>query len=396
VSLTPDEQFELLTRDAAEVIPKDELDAKLRLGRPLRVKLGMDPTTSDVHLGSAVPLRKLRQFQDLGHTAVLILGDFTARIGDPSGADKTRPMLPKETVDAYAAKNLEQYGLILAPERLEVRRNSEWLETLDMQHLLELASHYTVARTLERDDFAERYAKGEAITIREFLYPLLQGYDSIAVNSDIEIGGTDQHFNFMVARHLQRAVGQEPQVVLTVPILEGTDGVKKMSQSLGNYIGITEPPEDMFGKLMRVSDELMDKYFRLCTDLSDEEIEATRRERPEARKRRLAFEVVKLYPGEEAARAAADHFDRVFVSREIPEDIPEVSIPADAINDSTVYVPRLLKAIGLAKSASEGRRQIEQGGVYVDGERIETDEVPVDRLRGKVLKVGKRHFRRLR
>ncbi len=388
-------QLEALTANAAEVIPVPELESKLRTGRPLRVKLGLDPTAKDVTLGWAVVLRKLRQFQDLGHTAVLILGDFTAQIGDPSGKDETRPMLTKDEVDAHARQVLEQFDLIVSSDRLEIRRNSEWLESLGAAGLLEVSTHHTVARMLERNDFAERFAEGSAISVREFLYPLLQGYDSVAVEADVELGGTDQHFNLLVGRHLQRVYGQEPQVVMEMPLLEGTDGVQKMSQSLGNYIAITEPAEDMFGKLMRVPDRLMEKYFRLATDLSDEAIADALAQPPQEAKRRLAESVVRLYHGERAGLDSRAHFDRVFKDHELPEQIDDVTIPAHAVKDGRIDVPSLLKALGFASSSSDARRLIDQGGVRLDGAPVEANVIGADEVRGKILRVGKRHFARL-
>jgi tyrosyl-tRNA synthetase len=393
--MDPARQLDVLTSNAAEVIPVPELEGKLRAGRPLRVKLGLDPTAKDVTLGWAVVLRKLRQFQDLGHIAVLILGDFTAQIGDPSGKDETRPMLSKEEVDAHARQVLEQFDLIVSAERLEVRRNSEWLEPLGVAGLLELSTHYTVARMLERNDFAERFAEGSAISVREFLYPLLQGYDSVAVRADVELGGTDQHFNLLVGRQLQRIYGQEAQVVMEMPLIEGTDGVQKMSQSLGNYIAITEPPNDMFGKLMRIPDELMEKYFRLTTDLSDEAVADALTQPPQEAKRRLAESVVRLYHGERAGLDARGHFDRVFKEHRLPEEIPEVEIPPTALRDGRIDIPFLLKVLGLAASTSDARRQIEQGGVHIDDHRIAENDIALDDARGKVLRVGKRHFVRL-
>lgn len=391
-----EEQLKILTSNVTDVIPADELASKLALGRPLRVKLGLDPTAKHVTLGWAVVLRKLRQFQDLGHTAVLIIGDFTAQIGDPSGKDETRPMLSKAEVDQHAANVLAQFDKILSADRLEIRRNSEWLEPLGVAGLLEVSTHYTVARMLERHDFAERFEEGSAISLREFMYPLLQGYDSIAVEADIELGGNDQHFNLIVGRHLQRAYGQDPQVVMTMPLLEGTDGVKKMSQSLGNYIGITEPPDDIFGKLMRVPDELMGKYFRLVTDLADADIARLEdTEPPQNRKRALAHQVVRMYHGEEAAKEAAQRFDRIFVSHEIPEDVSEVAIAAALVKDGSVHIPALLKELGLVSSTSEARRLISEDGVRLDGSVIGTVDVPVSDLRGRVLQVGKRKFVRL-
>lgn len=375
------------------MIPADELKAKIASGRPLRVKLGLDPTAQHVTLGWAVVLRKLRRFQDLGHTAVLIVGDFTARIGDPSGKDETRPMLTKDEVDEHADHLLGQFDKILLADNLEVRRNSEWLEPLGVEGLLEVSTHYTVARMLERNDFAERYEAQEPISMREFMYPLLQGYDSIAVRADVEIGGTDQHFNLLVGRHLQRAYDQEPQVVMTMPLLEGTDGVKKMSQSLGNYIGITEDPDEMFGKLMRVPDGLMGKYFRLTTALNEEEIERLSSDLPPQKlKRALAHQVVCLYHGEEAAKAAAERFDRIFVEGETPTDVPEMKLP-DGEDD--VHLPKLLKDLGMASSTSAARRLISQRGVHVDGQALSSEDVPAEALRGKVMRVGKHRFVRL-
>jgi tyrosyl-tRNA synthetase len=402
VPITPDEQLHALTWNAAEVIPADELGDKLRLGRPLRVKLGLDPTAADVTLGWAVVLRKLRTFQDLGHTAVLIVGDYTAQIGDPSEEDGTRPMLSKEEVDAHAAGVLEQFALVLSDENLEIRRNSEWLEPLGTTGLLELATHYTVARMLERDDFAKRFRAASPISVREFLYPLLQGYDSVAVRADVELGGTDQHFNLMVGRHVQRAYGQDPQVVVTMPLIEGTDGVRKMSQSLGNYVAITEPADEMFGKLMRMPDELMSKYFRLTTALALEQVDAIERDlsagaiRPEAAKRRLAHAVVGLYHSDAAADAALERFDRIFKDKEIPQDVSEFTVPPECVEDGKVDIPQLLKAAGLASSLSDARRVLAQGGVHVDDETVTEDRIALDRLRGRVMSRGKRRFARLR
>jgi tyrosyl-tRNA synthetase len=390
------DQMKLLCENASEVIPQEELADKLASGRPLRVKHGVDPTAPHVHLGWSVPLRKLRQFQELGHVAVLVVGDFTARIGDPSGQDKTRPMLSKDEVDVFAQEVLAEIKTILLPERLEIRPNSEWLEALGTQGVLELASEYTVARTLERDDFSDRFRSGTPITVREFLYPLLQAYDSVAIQADIEIGGTDQHHTFMVARHIQRAYGQDPQVVMTFPLLEGTDGVRKMSQSLGNYIGITERPDDMFGKVMRVPDELMGKYFRLVTDLPVDDIERLEADAPpRERKRALAHQIVRMYHGEVAAKEAEQRFDRIFVEHRPPQDVPEAAIPEGCIRDGAVQIPSLLKELGLASSTSDARRKIEQGGVYLDGVAITSDALPEAELRGHVLQVGKRHFVRL-
>lgn len=397
-----------LLAGVATVVPEDGLARKLELGRPLRVKLGLDPTAPAVTLGWAVVLRKLRQFQDLGHVAVLIVGDFTARVGDPSGKSDTRPRLSKEEVETYAARLLDQFWLILDRERTELRRNSEWLEGLSMEDVLHMTAQATVARMLERDDFAKRYAEGRPITIMELLYPLLQGMDSVAVRADVELGGSDQLFNLLVGRDLQRAYGQEPQVALTMPLLVGTDGVQKMSQSLGNYIGITEDPDSMFGKLVRIPDELIVEYRRLTLDFFTDPSETERVARgladgtlnPWAEKRRLAREVVDLYHGPGAGRAAEERFDRVHRERELPEEIPEVELsPTWARGEGGLYLlPNLLWLTGLASSKSEARRLIEQGGVRLDGSPI-TDpeaELPAEELRGRVLQVGRRRFVRLR
>jgi tyrosyl-tRNA synthetase len=398
---TPDEQLTALTWNVAEVVPREELDVKLRLGRPLRVKLGLDPTAGDVTLGWTVVLRKLRAFQDLGHTAVLIVGDYTAQIGDPSERDSTRPMLSRDEVESNAQRVLEQFSRVLSDSNLEIRRNSEWLEGLGTTGLLELATHYTVARMLERDDFARRFKEGTAISVREFLYPLLQAYDSVSVQSDVELGGTDQHFNLMVGRHIQRIYGQEPQVVMTMPLIEGTDGVHAMSQSRGNYVGITEPSDEIFGKLMRLPDRLMGKYFRLTTPLRPKEIEAIERDlasgalRPEVAKRRLAHAIVEAYHGTEAADAAKVRFDQIFKRKETPQDIPETSIPPDCVSDGRVDLPRLLKEIGLASSISDAKRALAQKGIHLDDDTLTHEQVAVEDLRGRVLRRGKRRFAKL-
>jgi tyrosyl-tRNA synthetase len=400
------EDLPTLLAGSAEVVPAEELERKLSLGRPLRVKLGLDPTAPVVTLGWAVVLHKLRQFQDAGHTAVLIVGDFTAQVGDPSGKTETRPRLSEGEVRGYAERLLDQFWKILDPERTEVRYNAEWLEPMGMEAILRLTASATVARMLERDDFAKRYADGKPISIMEFLYPLLQGMDSVAVEADVELGGRDQTFNLLVGRDLQRAYEQEPQVALTTPLLVGTDGVQKMSQSVGNYIGITDPPDDMFGKLVRVGDELIPTYRLLALDFFRDPTEAERVEKgladgslePWEQKRRLAREVVDLYHGERAGAAAQDRFDRVHRERELPEEVPDVAIPPDVIVDGRVYLPKLLSVIGLADSNSYARRLIEQGGVRIGGEPVSPDaiELPLADLKGRVLQVGRRGFVRLR
>lgn len=397
----------------AEVVPADGLEHKLALGRPLRVKLGLDPTAPSVTLGWAVVLRKLRQFQDLGHIAVLIVGDFTARVGDPSGKTETRPRLSKDEVDAYAERLLEQFWLILDRERTELRRNSEWLEGLSMEDVLRLAASTTVAQMLEREDFSARYADGKPISMMEFLYPLLQGYDSVATRADVELGGSDQLFNLLVARDLQREHGQDEQIALTVPLLVGIDGVQKMSQSLDNYVGITESPDDMFGKLVRVSDELIVEYRRLTLDFFRDPEEPERvaagladgTRDPWTEKRRMAREVVDLYHGPGAGERAEAHFLRVHREGRLPDEIPDIVVPrasAFAQKGSAIRVldhVGVLVALGLVRSKSEARRLIDQRGARCDGREVATYDGrwdgPDDALIGSVWQVGKRRFARV-
>jgi tyrosyl-tRNA synthetase len=397
-------QLEVLLSGAAEVIPVEELEERLGTRRPLRVKLGIDPSRPDLHLGHAVVLRKLRQFQDLGHTAVLIIGDFTGLVGDPTGQSETRPMLTAEEMELNARTYLDQAGKVLDMAAAEVRRNNEWLAELTFADVIGLAEDLTVARLLERDDFSERYRAGKPISLVEFLYPLMQGYDSVAVLADVEMGGTDQTFNLLVGRDIQRAHEQDPQVVFTMPLLTGTDGVKKMSKSFGNHVGLTDPPDEQFGKVMSIPDELIGSWLRLCTLVEPSDVDAVERGladgslHPAEQKRRLAREIVALYHGEEAARSAEERFDRVHREREIPEDVEEVQIPADAMRDGKVWLPRLLAVTGLATSNADARRLIEQGGVRLDGEAIQDPDAefsPQD-LAGRVLQVGRRRFVRLR
>jgi tyrosyl-tRNA synthetase len=398
----PDVRARLLA-GAAEVVPADGLDQRLALRRPLRVKLGLDPTAAQVTLGWAVGLRKLRQFQDAGHTAVLIVGDFTARVGDPSGKSETRPRLDKEVVRGYAERLLDQFWVILDRDRTEVRYNSEWLDALGTDGVLELAASTTVARMLERDDFAKRFAEGRPISILEFLYPLLQGYDSVAVRADVELGGTDQLFNLLVGRDLQRGAGQDPQVALTWPLLVGTDGVQKMSQSLGNYVAITEPPDDMFGKLVRVPDELIGEYRRLALDFFRDPDGSDRVARgladgtldPWMEKRRMAAEVVDLYHGAGEGEAAEHRFDRVHRDHELPSEVEEIPLPRAAVADGVVFLPRLLADVGLASSNSDARRKLREGSVRINGEVVGDLEVAVGRVAGSVLSVGRRRFVRI-
>jgi tyrosyl-tRNA synthetase len=380
-----------LTRNAVEVLPEGRLEEQLASGKPLRVKLGIDPTTADIHLGHTVVLEKLAEFQRAGHTVVLIVGDFTARVGDPSGRSSARPLPSAEEIEANAATYQEQAFKVLDRERTEVRRNSEWLR-MEPEALLGLLARTTVARLLERDDFQKRMAAGRPIAALELLYPLLQGYDSVAVEADVEIGGTDQKFNLLFGRDLQTAYGQEPQSVMTLPILVGTDGVQKMSKSLGNYVGVTDPPEEMFGRLMSIPDEVMGDYYRLL--LGREQPAGP----PNEAKRELARRLVDRFHGEGAGAGAEERFNRVFVQRSAPEEMPEVDLGEyRADGNGLVHLPRLI-AGAFGVSSSEGRRLIQQGGVKLDGEPLAAE--PLDRevatLDGRVLQVGKRRFCRLR
>jgi tyrosyl-tRNA synthetase len=396
-----DDQRARLTRRAEHVVRTEELAERLDSGRPLRVKLGVDPTARDITLGWAVPLRKLRDFQDEGHTAVLIMGDFTARIGDPSGKSETRPRLDEDVVRANAEACVAQLLDILSEDNLEVRYNSEWLEPMDLGDVLRLTSHYTVAQMLERDDFSKRFKEQRPISIIEFLYPLLQGYDSVAVEADVELGGTDQLFNLLVGRDLQRAYGQRPQIALTMPLLEGLDGVQKMSQSLNNYVAIRDEPAEMFGKLMSIPDELVSRYASLATDFDETEVgdvaQATAAGGVDAgrAKRRVAGAVVATYHGAAAAAGAEAAFDRQFKRHEAPADIEDATIPADAIDGDRVYLPRVMADLGLASSRGDARRLLAQGGVRVNGVPVSAEEMPLDDVRGAVLQVGKRRFVRL-
>jgi tyrosyl-tRNA synthetase len=381
-----------LTRNAVDVLPKGTLAEQLEAaGRPLRVKLGIDPTTADIHLGHTVVLEKLREFQQAGHTVVLIVGDFTAQVGDPSGRSTQRPVPSAEEIEANAATYQDQAFKLLDRERTEVRRNSEWLG-MAAEELLGLLARTTVARLLERDDFQKRMAAGQPVAALELLYPLLQGYDSVAVEADVELGGTDQKFNLLFARDIQVAYGQKPQSIMTMPILVGTEGVQKMSKSLGNYVGVTEPPEEMFGKLMRIPDEAMPEYFRL---LLGAEVPPGP---PNEAKRELGRRIVARFHDEDASRLAEEHFDRLFVRHEAPEEVEEVQLGAYLGDDGgSVHMPRLM-AGAFEISSSEARRLLEQGGVKLDGDPIPrgTLDMAPAALDGRVLQVGKRRFRRMR
>ena len=378
-----------LARNAVDCLPRGALDERLASGRRLRVKLGLDPTASDLHLGHTVVLQKLREFQDAGHMVVLIIGDYTARVGDPSGRSATRPVLSPAEIDAHARTYVEQAGKVLrTDEQLEVRFNSEWLD-MAMEDLFRLVRTVTVAQVLERDDFARRAQAAEPISLLELLYPVLQGYDSVAVRSDVELGGTDQTFNLLMGRAVQTAYDQPPQVILTVPILTGTDGVQKMSKSLGNHIGITEPPEEMYGKTLSIPDSALASWYDLLLGTPPPEGLG-----PRDAKRALARALVARFHGEAAAAEAQAAFDRVFVARELPEEVEEaVFEPADG----TVHLPELIASL-FGGSRSEARRHLASGAVRLDGEPVAGDvlDLPVAALDGRVLQVGKRRFRRLR
>jgi tyrosyl-tRNA synthetase len=393
---TVDEQLARIRRGAAEIIVDAELRTKLERSRqsaaPLKVKLGLDPTAPDLHLGHTVVLQKLRDFQDLGHQIIIIIGDFTGMIGDPTGRSETRRPLTWDEIRSNAETYKAQLGKVLDMSRAQVRFNSEWLGPLTFEHVIRETAHLTVARILQREDFATRHAAGRPISLHEFLYPLAQGYDSVALGADVELGGTDQTFNLLVGRDLQRAHGQEAQVALTVPILEGLDGVQKMSKSLGNYVGITEPPADMYGKLMSVSDALMFRYFELVTRVPEDEIAELRRLHPMEAKKRLARTVTAMYHGEAGAVAAEVAFARVVQAREVPDNIELIRL---ATSSSSEPAWKVVVLAGMAPSNSEARRLIQQGGVEVDGSRVTDPNQKIDvSSESRVLQVGKRKFKR--
>lgn len=398
--LSPEEQLHIIQSGAAQIVPEEALLKKLSRGVPLNVKLGVDPTAPDIHLGHAVPLRKLRQFQDLGHEVTLIIGDGTALIGDPSGRNSTRPQLSREQIAVNAQTYVDQAFKVLDPAKTTLRYNSEWILDLDMESLLKLMSLFTVARLLERDDFHNRYTTRQPISLHEFLYPVMQAYDSVVIKADVELGGTDQLFNLLAGRELMEKMDLEPQVCLTLPLLEGTDGVRKMSKSYGNYVGLTDTPEDMFGKIMSIPDEMMVKYYRLASNMPVAEIDAIEQGladdslHPNKVKRALAKNIVESYYDAAAACAAEEHFDKVFKSHEIPDDIPvfEGALPLN--DEGQVYLAALLHEAGLAASAGEARRLIDGGGVKINNEPVAAKayNVAPDALQGAVIKVGKRKF----
>ena len=394
------EQVRQLKRGTAEVFTENELAERLALaakeGRPLRVKLGLDPTSPDIHLGHTVVLRKMRQFQDLGHKAVLIIGDYTARVGDPTGQNTTRPMLSPEQIERNAHTYFDQAGKVLdtSPDKLEVRHNSEWLEKLSFADVLKLAAQMTVARMLERDTFEKRYEADEPIGVHEFLYPLMQGHDSVMIQADVELGGTDQTFNNLVGRKLQENAGQLPQIVITMPILVGLDGKEKMSKSKGNYVGVTDEPNDMFGKVMSIADGMMENYFTLLTDLPTERIRELvdpQRTHPKEAKVLLGKMIVNQFYDAATADAAEAHFDKVFAQKELPDEMPVANLSKEPVMAS-----KLLLTCGLVASGGEGKRMIAQGGVSIDGRKVTDPNEMISPGNGMVVQVGRRKFAKIR
>lgn len=402
--LPVDEQMRIITSGAAQIVPEADLRKKLERGVPLNIKLGVDPTSPDLHLGHAVPLRKMRQFQDLGHKVTLIIGNGTAMIGDPSGKNTTRPQLTQEQVEANAATYVSQAMKILDPEKTTIVHNGDWILSLDLKGMLELCSKFTVARILERDDFTKRYQSQTPIALHEFLYPVMQAFDSVKIEADVEMGGTDQLFNLLAGRELMEKMGMEPQVALTMPLLEGTDGVRKMSKSYGNYIGLTDEPADMFGKTMSIPDEMIGKYYRLASTLSVDEVDEIDRALadgtadPYALKRALARNIITAYHSAEDAVAAEEAFDRVFKESQLPEDIAEVHVDLTPNDEGKIYLAAVLKDAGLAPSTGEARRLIDGGGVKIDQKPVEPKSYNIDPSMlptGCVLQVGKRKYARL-
>lgn len=402
--LPVDAQLEMIKRGTEQILPEEELIAKLersvRTGTPLRIKEGFDPTAPDIHLGSAVTIRKLKQFQDLGHEVIFLIGDFTGMIGDPSGMLESRKQMSREEVLKNAETYKEQVFKILDPDKTRIEFNSRWCSPMSFADVLELASKYTIARLLEREDFAQRYKSNRPISVLEFLYPLVQGYDSVALQADVEMGGTDQIFNLLVGREIQREYGQEPQVVITMPLLVGTDGLEKMSKSLGNHIGICESPNEMFGKTMSIPDEFIIPYFRLCTDVPGVELEVMERQmkneeiNPMDLKKRLAGELVTIYHDQTSAKAAEEEFKRVIQEGGAPSEPPEFALSA---KDLPIWIVRLLVSSGMVSSNSEARRQIAQGAVSIDGQRVTDENLELEVKQEVEIKVGKlRHLRVVR
>jgi tyrosyl-tRNA synthetase len=400
------EQLEIIRRNAVDILPEGELEMKLAQSieenRPLRVKQGFDPTAPDIHLGHTVGLRKLREFQDLGHVVVVIVGDYTALVGDPSGRSATRPQLTQDQVEVNAKTYLDQFFKIVDRDRAEVRRNGEWFSKMSFTDILELCSRFTVARMLERDDFENRYKSGSPISVHELLYPLMQAYDSVAIRADIELGGTEQLFNLLAGRQIQESYGVDAQVALTVPILQGLDGEQRMSKSIGNYIGIAEPASEIFGKTMSIPDALIFDYYRLLTDLSDSEIESIGRQledssvNPMELKKSLGVTLATMYTSREEAHKAREDFERVFSDRQVPDDMPVISCSSSEFADAgEIFWPKFMASHKMQKSSGEARRLIAQGGFYVDGKRQTDLSTPLPFSGEHILKLGKRGWYRL-
>lgn len=397
---TVDEQLEIIKRGTVEIVPEDELVDKLKKsrksGEPLRIKLGCDPTRPDLHLGHSVILRKMRQFQDLGHHIILIIGDFTALIGDPTGQNKTRPSLTAEEIRENAKTYLDQAGKILDRENTEIVYNADWLGPISFEGVIRLSSKLTVARMIERDDFSKRFSNNEPISLHEFLYPLAQGQDSVHLESDVELGGTDQKFNLLVGRDLQRDAGQDPQVCLMMPLLEGTDGTLKMSKSYDNYIGINEEPNDMYGKVLSIPDDLIFRYYELVTDIPTAELPIVKdkvNKDPRNTKHDLAFTITRMYHGEKEAKAARHHFEKTVINKEIPDDAPELTFESG----STVRLLDIISDAGLTQSNGETKRMIKQGGVSIDDDKVSDINLEITFKDGDQfnLKVGKRKYAKL-
>ncbi|CCU79413.1 Tyrosyl-tRNA synthetase [Halanaerobium saccharolyticum subsp. saccharolyticum DSM 6643] len=400
------EQLKILKRGVSDLISEEELKKKLteakKEERPLRVKLGLDPSAPDIHLGHTVVLRKLKQFQDLGHEVYLIIGDFTGMIGDPTGKSETRNQLTKEEVLENARTYQEQFSKVLDPEKTNVVFNGDWLSEMDFADVLELSAHYTVARMLEREDFSTRYNAGKPIGIHEFFYPLMQGYDSVAIEADVELGGTDQRFNLLVGRKLQQEYGQKPQVVLMMPLLEGLDGVNKMSKSLDNYIGVYDKPADMFGKVMSIPDDMIIRYFELLTDISIERLDQMKEKlarddfNPMQLKKELAHEIVEEYHSEEDAVKARQEFESVFSKGNLPEDIPVIEIAESDLEEGELWIVKLVAATGLVDSNSQARRMIKQGAVTIDDKKYEKINLDIKVEDEMIIQIGKRRFAKIK
>jgi len=397
VKIKPEDQLQIIKRGCEEIITEQELFEKLKKSychnQPLNIKAGFDPSAPDLHLGHMVLLKKLRDFQELGHRVFFLIGDFTARIGDPSGQKETRPRLSSEEVEKNAQTYREQIFKVLDSDKTKVVFNSEWLENMKFQEVLELASHYTVARILERDDFLTRYREGKPISLAEFLYPLIQGYDSVVLKADVELGGRDQKFNLLVGRELQKDFGQEPQVIITLPILEGTDGIQKMSKSLGNYIGIMENPRDIFGKLMSIPDGLIFRYAQLLTNLDVEELKNMH---PRDAKLKLATEIVSQLYGNAEGRSQKEYFIRVFSQKQNPEEVEAFVLPESYKQKGKIWIVELLNLVGFASSKSEARRLIRQRAVYINNKRITDEEYELELGKEYLLRVGRYRFKKIK